>query len=78
MTTLWKALPLLLAAPAFAQDDTDTDTAADTDTDATYVPGQTAAERAGEQGGMDCGSGGAAAFVALLPIAALGRRRRTT
>lgn len=76
MTTLWKALPLLLAVPAFAQDDTDTDTAADTD--APYVPGQTASERAGEQGGMDCGSGGAAAIIALLPVAALGRRRRTT
>lgn len=45
--------------------------------DGPFVSGQTAADLAGEEGGMDC-SGMEGAAVVLLPLLALGRRRLTS
>jgi len=82
-------LALLLPGAALANDDTDepqdpqdTGEEPEEDTDDPADPGpfrggSTAAELADEEGGMDCtAASGSAAMLLLLPVAALGGRRR--
>lgn len=83
MRTLFLLSSMLIAMPALATDEPDTDETSDTDgsdTDAADTDGETASERAGDEGGMKCDSAAVATAGLVVPafiagLALVARRR---